>query len=232
MFTKGQVERMRSCLYNNTWRQQLCLYRILNKRACWIPQLPLLVCGLPVASFGYGNYLGLYYSGKAVSFYDASSWTPDSWKWSFQGGVPAVPTMVNPSVVFPAAGTFKVKLLVSNAFGADSIEQMVVVREELFYPDSHPVESFDDINLHAQIKKHTLPNANAWQTVLVDPLNGNYAIYLDSCNNGLPVSKQLPLLGRDLPALHRKLEFKVAHATALGVPMVSCPVAHCGQKYF
>jgi PKD repeat protein len=41
--------------------------------------------------------------------------------WTFQGGTPATSTLANPQVSYAAAGSYYVKLVVSNAAGADSV---------------------------------------------------------------------------------------------------------------
>ena len=45
-----------------------------------------------------------------------------SWQWYFEGGVPTTSTLENPSIVYDTPGTYDVKLVVSDAFGADSVE--------------------------------------------------------------------------------------------------------------
>lgn len=221
MFTAGQVTRMRTCLANNTWRQQLCSAQNLE----FTGVLDTFAAGHcmrpPVASFGYGNYLGLYYAGKPVIFHDASDWAPNTWQWTFEGGEPEFSAASDPNVKFLGAGPHKVKLLVSNDFGTDSIEQVIFVREEMFYPENFPMETFDNTNLHPWIKKHTLPNANAWAPILLDPMNGNFSMYLDSCKQWASSFETHTFNLGDNPTPNRKLEFKVSHATSSGTPMVN-----------
>jgi PKD repeat protein len=60
-------------------------------------------------------------TGSYVYFYDSSLNNPTSWRWMFTGGMPSTSTYQNPSVVYNTPGTYDVKLVVSNAGGADSI---------------------------------------------------------------------------------------------------------------
>ncbi len=56
-----------------------------------------------------------------VSFTDASSQSPTSWSWTFEGGTPATSNDQHPqNISYAAAGTYDVTLTVSNPFGADT----------------------------------------------------------------------------------------------------------------
>ena len=59
--------------------------------------------------------------GSFVQFYDQSLGVPANWKWTFTGGSPSTSSVQNPVVSYAANGTYNVKLVVSNALGADSI---------------------------------------------------------------------------------------------------------------
>ena len=72
----------------------------------------------PVAAFG-GDTSAC--AGKSVTFYDYSAPAPTARLWSFQGGTPATSTAANPTVTYANAGTYDVKLVVSNAAGIDSV---------------------------------------------------------------------------------------------------------------
>ena len=58
---------------------------------------------------------------QCISFTDTSSPNPIAWQWNFPGGVPSSSNLANPSVCYPTNGIYNVSLLVSNAFGQDSI---------------------------------------------------------------------------------------------------------------
>jgi len=59
--------------------------------------------------------------GGSVTFTDASTYIPSSWKWTFQGGTPATATTSGKVVQYNTAGTYYVKLVASNSYGSDSL---------------------------------------------------------------------------------------------------------------
>lgn len=58
--------------------------------------------------------------GGTVSFTDMSAGSPNSWEWTFEGGVPPGSAQQNPEVTYHAAGTFDVRLIVTNEFTSDT----------------------------------------------------------------------------------------------------------------
>jgi PKD repeat protein len=56
-----------------------------------------------------------------VQFTSTSSANTTAYNWSFPGGNPATSTVANPSVVYAAAGTYNVSLIVSNPTGSDTL---------------------------------------------------------------------------------------------------------------
>jgi PKD repeat protein len=55
-----------------------------------------------------------------VQFTDLSMNEPVSWSWSFPGGNPSSSTEQNPSITYPATGTYDVSLTVTNSLGSDT----------------------------------------------------------------------------------------------------------------
>lgn len=55
-----------------------------------------------------------------INFQDASSSNTTAWNWRFPGGNPASSTEQNPTVTYPSAGQYDVRLDVSNPQGTDS----------------------------------------------------------------------------------------------------------------
>jgi gliding motility-associated-like protein len=59
---------------------------------------------------------------SCISFTDLSTGSPTGWSWSFPGGTPATSTQQNPSnICYNTPGTYDVILIVTNAFGSDTI---------------------------------------------------------------------------------------------------------------
>ncbi len=88
-------------------------------RGTW--ETPLYVPVTPVAAFEASPTTVC--AGSTVQFTDASQNFPASWSWTFSGGTPATSTAQNPSVVYSTAGTYNVKLKVTNTAGTDSLTQ-------------------------------------------------------------------------------------------------------------
>ncbi|MEI7596865.1 MAG: M6 family metalloprotease domain-containing protein [Bacteroidota bacterium] len=69
------------------------------------------------------------YPTQNINFTDLSYNNPTSWKWYFDGGNPSTSTLQNPSnIVYNNAGTFKVKLVVNNSFGSDSLDKTTYIK--------------------------------------------------------------------------------------------------------
>lgn len=59
--------------------------------------------------------------GNSVLFYNLSLNEPTSFQWTFDGGVPATSTALNPTVNYANAGTYDVTLITTNALGTDTL---------------------------------------------------------------------------------------------------------------
>jgi alpha-amylase len=75
--------------------------------------------GPPKAGFA-ANSLTLFENGL-VYFSDASSGKVTNWQWTFEGGTPASSTDRNPSVLYAKAGTYGVRLIVSDSTLSDTL---------------------------------------------------------------------------------------------------------------
>lgn len=74
----------------------------------------------PIANFS-GNPT-VVEEGESVAFTDLSVNLPYAWKWTFEGGTPATSTDELPTVTYATAGSYKVTLEVTNAYGTDTKE--------------------------------------------------------------------------------------------------------------
>ncbi|PIF30513.1 putative secreted protein (Por secretion system target) [Flavobacterium sp. 9] len=72
----------------------------------------------PVANFN-SNTTAIC-SGKTISFKDISLGLPTSRVWTFEGGIPATSTDLNPVVAYNASGKYKVTLEVTNSLGTNT----------------------------------------------------------------------------------------------------------------
>lgn len=57
---------------------------------------------------------------STVNFFDSTLNAATNYRWEFQGGSPSTSNAKNPSVLYTSAGTYSVKLVATNSFGADS----------------------------------------------------------------------------------------------------------------
>jgi len=63
-----------------------------------------------------------------MQFVDTSTGGPTSWAWTFFGGTPGTSTVQDPpSVTFPSAGTFNVRLTVTAPGGTSTVTMAVTV---------------------------------------------------------------------------------------------------------
>jgi len=95
-----------------------------NAGTLWLDEI--LVSGdtaksLPVARFEASETGGC--AGISIQFSDSSLNNPSSRTWFFEGGNPASSTDANPSVQYDNPGNFKVRLVVSNEEGSDTLEK-------------------------------------------------------------------------------------------------------------
>jgi|GEM_PF-435647 len=76
----------------------------------------------PEANFGFSQVNACV---STVSFSDSTFYSPTSWLWSFGDGNTS--TLQNPSHTYQTLGSFTVKLKVTNAYGADSLERINLI---------------------------------------------------------------------------------------------------------
>ena len=65
--------------------------------------------------------------GDVVQFTDLSTNDPTEWHWYFEGGTPAESVEQHPQALYATAGSYDVKLVVSNASGSDSLTRQAYI---------------------------------------------------------------------------------------------------------
>lgn len=85
----------------------------------------------PKADFEAGQTYTI--KGGSLKFTDRSLYTPNSYKWEFEGGIPQTSIEQNPTVTYTHPGKFKVKLTVTNEKGESTVEKnnYVIVSNEV-----------------------------------------------------------------------------------------------------
>jgi hypothetical protein len=147
MFTKGQVLRMHAAMNSSTaFRSSLWKTSNLIATGATSDAAPEMDCP-PKPDFK-SNYTRIC-AGQPVTFtqltYNVTN--PDSVKyfWSFPGGTPETSTAANPVVTYNTAGTYNVKMVVSNQYGKDSLTKnslIGILASNPSYTDSD-VEGFE-----------------------------------------------------------------------------------------
>ncbi|MFA4851768.1 MAG: PKD domain-containing protein [Bacteroidales bacterium] len=74
----------------------------------------------PIADFTASQTI-IICDSSLINFTDLSTNSPTSWNWTFQGGTPSTSTDQNPNIWYMVPGTYDVTLVVSNAFGSNTL---------------------------------------------------------------------------------------------------------------
>lgn len=67
------------------------------------------------------------YTGGSIQFNDQSIGTATAWSWTFEGASTTTSTSQNPTVTYPSAGRFKVKLVASNSLRNSTVEKLAYI---------------------------------------------------------------------------------------------------------
>ncbi len=90
-------------------------------------QAMMCVPSEPLANFNT-NFIETACVGQDITFNNISSGLEDkTYEWQFPGGNPSTSTDKNPTVSYPADGTYEVILIVTNDLGTDQITKEIVI---------------------------------------------------------------------------------------------------------
>lgn len=167
MFTIGQGQRMNAAL-NSSIANRNNLWSSSNLLATGTDDASFAATSIcqPIADFT-SNYTGVCENNSVVFSDLSSNGSPTAWQWSFSGGTPSVSTSQNPTVTYPSAGIYQVKLKSSNSQGSDSITKTSYITVK---PNSSSL-----YNLNEGFESITIPNAD-W-TLKNGSDNYNWQIY-------------------------------------------------------
>ena len=210
MFSQGQVDRMRSCLANNEWRESL--WTAENLAATGVEPLLPDCTNPPTADFGYGNYAGWFNAGQPVLFYEAASGDGNTYQWEFEGGIPSTSTVAFPMVSFAESGLHDVKLIVTNNLGFDVIEKTIRIEPaevHYNYTGNSMTESFENATFNQQLPQWTL-GGKEWEVTNLAAYSGSNSIRLDSGFKYFSTFFTHIFDLNQMPGTGRTLEFKVA----------------------
>lgn len=127
--------------------------------------------------------------GGTVSFTDMSTYNPDTWDWTFEGGTPSSSSQQNPTVTYNTAGVYDVSLHASNADGGNTMlktDYITVVDSYLTVsPSSANVSSAaGSINFNVQSNiSWTINETCSWLTLAPTSGTGSSAITINYQQN-------------------------------------------------
>ncbi|PLX10159.1 MAG: hypothetical protein C0598_10990 [Marinilabiliales bacterium] len=95
---------------------------------------------VPVADFSASD--NNIFQNESVDFTDMTTGNPDTWEWTFEGGIPETSTVQNPQeIIYEVPGAYNVTLTTSNGYGED-----ILVMEDFILVDWVGVEDIDQAN--------------------------------------------------------------------------------------
>jgi len=96
-----------------------------NVTECLYDRSRIVFCGPPIAGILADTAACV---GSCLTIRDATERTPTKWEWTFTGGTPGVyDGRVPPPVCYSTPGTYAIRLVVSNSYGADTTTRTVRV---------------------------------------------------------------------------------------------------------
>lgn len=236
MFSLGQNDRMQAVLNgatngrNNLWTQA-------NLEATGTDSAYVPVLCSPKADF-YAPSSACQNTAVAIKDF---SWNgqPSKWYWTFEGASKSTDTVQNPVVVFDSAGTFSIKLKVTNAAGADSVikDNYITILPDsstIYGPYADGIESatFPDNGWRLM----NSDDGRVWERTIAASYTGSASFYIKN-HTGNPSGK---IDGFISPAINlsnataASLKFRLAHAqrTSSSADKLTVSVSkNCGQSY-
>lgn len=114
------------CIYNIRLRStDRKLFIFTHGRGLWTADVMPYITVKPTAKFTLSK--SNICAGESILFSSVSDNYPTQFKWTFPGGTPSTSVKNAENVVFNTAGTYTVKLLVTNTAGTDSTTNTVTV---------------------------------------------------------------------------------------------------------
>lgn len=116
--------------------------------------------------------------GGVVQFTDLSSFGPQSWEWTFEGGVPEWSNQQNPgAITYPSPGLFQVTLSVGNTSGTDTVTRNCFVRVDETTGKDEPQQPAFDIFPN--------PNHGRFTVITNEPVSGQMELVIFSSTGSM-----------------------------------------------
>lgn len=211
-FTAGQKERVDATLADTRRR----LWSKENLIATGVLDTTPSNCA-PKADFHFNS--NMICAGNTVTYTDLSyNGSVDNWNWEFEGGTPNTSTEQHPEVTYDNAGTYKVKLTVSNSQGEDSIikNDVIYVYNQDNAEEAPYIESFESSTLEDKGWIQFSNDGNAWEINNSVGATGGKCLYIKNYEDNLVgssdeiITPAFDLTTIDMMPL--KLKFKIAYA--------------------
>lgn len=177
-FTNLQKNAMRSVLLSAQYRQTLVSQN--NLQATGVVNPP--ACQ-PVALFDVvDNYIC---EGDSISFIDQTEdGDPDTYQWSFPGGVPSTSSDRNPTIYYPVAGVYDVTLNVSNAAGSSTLTKtQVSVIKPLYSNNNVWIQDFESSEIPRPEITTLSDDEIEFEISNQASSSGNQSVYLNNYDN-------------------------------------------------
>ncbi|MES2628020.1 MAG: M43 family zinc metalloprotease [Bacteroidota bacterium] len=237
MYTNGQKARMRAALESSTGqRNNLWTDANLAATGANYEAAPVNLCK---ADFGVSVGKPVC-AGASVTFNDLSYNNVSSWKWTFEGGTPAVSTDRNPTVTYANPGTYAVTLEVSNGVqNVDTTKNSVVTilpNNSLQAPYVQTFEGFTN-GVSPDFTIENPNNDQTWTLTNTAGYQSSKSVYIrNRVLTGTDkidelISNTLDLSGMDKP--HVKFRYAHARKSATSVDELDIYVSNdCGNTWF
>ncbi len=109
----------------NSTSNALCIKQITNSTISKSGFEVKWHCNMPAAPIANFKVLDSTSCSGAIEFKDLSTNSPNNWHWDFGDGNTS--SLQNPTYIYQSNGTYNVKLIISNAYGQDTIIKTGIV---------------------------------------------------------------------------------------------------------
>lgn len=234
MFTFGQVDRMDAAM-NSVASGRNGLWAPSNLVATGVNDGFVANVCIPKPEF---NVVRVVCAGSSITFKDNSWNAPvDEWTWTLEGADTMVYHVQNPVVMYSTPGTYRVKLKVANASGADSIvlDDYITVFEN---PSSRVLPYTQDFSDRADVDDNVFVFSDQgpkWEYTTAASYSDSASFSLRLFNTAVGVEDAfmlptLNLTGYETPTLRFKLAY--ARRTTASSDQLKIDVSrNCGVIY-
>ncbi len=234
MFSNGQKARM-DIVWNGSQNSRSNLYSPANLLATGTNDGFNAPPCVPLADF-YRKQEGC--TGSAYTFSDYTTRADvTSYFWEFEGGTPATSTDKTPSVTYSTAGSFDVKLKVTNATGSDSLvkQNFMKIFENVSTKSLPFTQDMEDLNSFENNIYNRADNKSLWLRTTTVGYNSASSVYMKFFNvsDGRANAILLPtinLVGTTNPVL--SYDYAYAQRSSASLDRLTVAISrNCGLSF-